>query len=101
MAVKGAVFAPPPCLYFYSIRTALGGYTKFGTLSFRTFEEESDLLMTVLFRHGPVSLSLPILPKSFSLVVSCFVLALGTVVPQRLPAILCRSFMFLIPSLCL
>ena len=32
-AVKGAVFAPPPCLYFLSIRTALGGYTKFGTLS--------------------------------------------------------------------
>lgn len=26
-------FAPPPCLYFPSIRTALRGYTKFGTLS--------------------------------------------------------------------
>lgn len=31
MTVKGAVFAPPPCPYFCSIRITLCGYTVFGT----------------------------------------------------------------------
>ena len=38
--------------------------------------------------------SLPILPRLFSPVVSCFVLALGAVVTQRFPVIFYCSFMF-------
>ena len=43
--------------------------------------------------------SLPILPRLFSLVVSCFVLAPETVVLQWFPVILCCSFM--LPTFCL
>lgn len=44
--------------------------------------------------HDPGTSSLPILPKLFFLVVSCFVLAPEAVVPQRFPVILCCSFTF-------